>query len=86
MSPPWTCKFQFRRGQTSEMTGAFFRQKGPLCYIALRNEVAVLDVKGIQLQRTKLEGDRLIASGCRRIELGQRFSCASRRDFIKEIR
>ena len=49
MSPPWTCKFQFQRGQTSEMTGALFRHKGPLCYIALRNEVAVLDVKGIRL-------------------------------------
>lgn len=47
MSPPWMCRFQFQRGQTSEMTGVLFEHKHHLCNIALRNEVAVLDVKGI---------------------------------------
>jgi hypothetical protein len=27
------------------MTGALVRNKGPLCYVGLRNQVAVLDVK-----------------------------------------
>ncbi len=49
MSPPWTCRFQFQRGQTSKITGVLFGHKHHLCNIALRNEVAVLNVKGIYL-------------------------------------
>ena len=86
MSPPWTCRFQLQRVQTSDMTGALLRPKDS----ALRYESPQLmrwprsTSKEINFREPSSKATYSLQSVCRRIEFGHLFSCRSDPNFIRK--